>query len=73
MKEELQEYSARRDSKKVVEYRMQADAYIALQHACEMYLTGIFENTASVAEHSNRYTIQRKDVGLVMKIKNNRT
>jgi histone H3/H4 len=52
--------------------RFQSQAILALQEACEGYLTGLFEDTNLCAIHANRSTIMKKDLELARRIRGDR-
>ncbi len=49
--------------------RYQTFALLALQEACEVYLTGLFEDTNLCAIHAKRVTIMPKDMQLARRIR----
>lgn len=51
------------------EFRLQAQALIALQEATEAYLVGIFEDANMCAIHANRKTLLRKDLLLARRLR----
>lgn len=51
------------------EYRWQAAAIMALQHASEGYLVGLFEEVNLCAIHARRQTIHPKDIQLSRRIR----
>ena len=54
------------------ELRFQSSAIQALQHACEDYLTGLFEDSNLLAIHAKRVTIFPKDLRLARRIRGER-
>lgn len=54
------------------ELRFQSSAIQALQHACEDYLTGLFEDANLLAIHAKRVTIFPKDLRLARRIRGER-
>lgn len=54
------------------ELRFQSSAILALHHACEAYITGLFEDTNLIAIHSKRVTIFPKDMQLARRIRGER-
>jgi histone H3 len=54
------------------ELRFQSSAIQALQHACEDYLTGLFEDSNLLAIHAKRITIFPKDLRLARRIRGER-
>ena len=48
--------------------RFQSHALLALQEACEAYLTAVFEDTNLCAIHAKRVTIMAKDMQLARRI-----
>ena len=50
-------------------YRMEANAILALQHATEAYLVGLFEDVNLCAIHAKRVTIMVKDMQLARRIR----
>ncbi len=55
------------------ELRFQSSAIEALQHACEAYLVGLFEDTNLIAIHAKRCTIFPKDMRLARRIRGERS
>ena len=53
--------------------RFQASAVLALQHASEGYLVGLFEDTNLCAIHAKRVTIMPKDMQLARRIRGERS
>jgi histone H3 len=53
--------------------RFQANAMLAMQEASEGYLVGLFEDTNLCAIHANRVTIQKKDIELAKRIRQERS
>ena len=53
--------------------RFQESAVLALQHASEAYLVGLFEDTNLCAIHAKRVTIMPKDIQLARRIRGERT
>ena len=51
------------------EYRWQATALEALQHAAEAHLVNLFEDANLCAIHAKRVTIMRRDIQLARRIK----
>jgi histone H3 len=49
--------------------RFQSASVLALQEACEAYLTHLFEDTNSSAIHAKRVTIMPKDIQLARRIR----
>jgi histone H3 len=54
----------------MADLRFQSYAVLALQEACEAYLTGLFEDANLCAIHAKRVTIFPKDVQLARRIRN---
>ena len=52
--------------------RFQSEAILALQHASEAYLVGLFEDTNLCAIHAKRVTILPKDIQLARRIRGER-
>ncbi|KAG5187467.1 histone H3 [Tribonema minus] len=50
-------------------YRWAADALLALQHAAEAHLVGLFEDANLAAIHAKRVTIQPRDMQLARRIR----
>lgn len=53
--------------------RFQPDAILALQEACEIYLTDLFGDCNLTALHAKRVTIMPRDVHLVRRVRGERT
>lgn len=53
--------------------RFQSSAILALQEACEAYITGLFEDANLLAIHSKRVTIFPKDLDLARRIRGERS
>ena len=52
--------------------RYRSSALEALQHACEAYVVGLFEDTNLCAIHARRVTIMVKDMALARRIRGDR-
>lgn len=52
--------------------RWQSSALMAVQEACEKYLTSLFEDTNVCAIHAKRVTITKKDLQLARRIRGER-
>lgn len=52
--------------------RFQGSAVLALQEACEAYLTCLFEDTNLCAMHGGRVTIQPRDMSLARRLRGER-
>jgi histone H3/H4 len=62
----IQEITHKRD------YRVQTNAFNALQHAAEAYMVGLFEDTNLCALHAKRVTILPRDIQLARRIRGER-
>ena len=56
----------------VGDYRIRIPALLALQHAAEAHLIGLFEDTNLCAIHAKRVTVMDKDIHLARRIKGDR-
>ena len=54
------------------DFKMQSNAVLALQEACEAYLVALFEDTNLCAIHAKRVTIMVKDMQLARRIRGER-
>ena len=52
--------------------RYRSSALEALQHACEAYIVGLFEDTNLCAIHARRVTVMVKDMALARRIRGDR-
>jgi histone H3 len=57
---------------KMVDFRLQSTALLALQEAAEAYLVGLFEDANLCAIHAKRVTLMSKDMALAMRIRGER-
>ena len=53
--------------------RFQASSILALQEACEAYLTGLFEDSNLCGIHAKRITVMPKDIQLARRIRGERS
>lgn len=54
------------------DWRFQSAAMLALQHAAEAYLVGLFEDSQLCAIHAKRVTIMAKDLQLALRLRGER-